>query len=107
MSLPPRPRPRPPPRSRPPHTTAPAFPRFQQERDPQALAEVFDAAAPQLLRLALHLSRDPNAAEDLVQTTFLVAIEHRMDYDPGSPLLPWLFGILHNRLRVQRRTLDL
>jgi DNA-directed RNA polymerase specialized sigma24 family protein len=35
---------------------------------------VFDAA-PRLLRLAIHLAGDPSEAEDLVQATFLTAIE--------------------------------
>ena len=49
------------------------FLRFRRTGDPAALAAVFDATAPQVLRVAMHVSRDPAAAEDLVQRTFLTA----------------------------------
>ena len=52
------------------------------------------APRPRLLRMALHLGRDPGDAEDLVQATFLTAIEKAATYDASRPLLPWLTGIL-------------
>jgi RNA polymerase sigma factor (sigma-70 family) len=78
-----------------------AFARYCQTRDPQALARVFDAVAPDLLRLARHLA--PQAAEDVLQDTFLTAIERADTFATERRVLPWLFGILVHRARMQRR----
>lgn len=67
------------------------------------MAKVFDRTAPELWRVASHLCRDRHAAEDAVQNTFLVAIEHKEQWDGSRPLLPWLLGLLANRAREQRR----
>ncbi|QDU65140.1 sigma-70 family RNA polymerase sigma factor [Engelhardtia mirabilis] len=85
-----------------------AFARFVRTAEPGALAEVFDASAPELARVARHLSADAGGAEDLVQETFLVAIERRHTWDPSRPLVPWLLGILLNLARRRRgaRVLD-
>src|SRR5688572_1312268 len=80
-----------------------AFARFARRADPHALAEVFDATAPELLRVAAHLTGRTDAAEDVVQATFLAAIEDRRSWDPAEPVLPWLLGILANRVRRLRR----
>ncbi len=80
-----------------------AFRRFQASGDPRALAKVFDCAAPKLRGLAAHLSSPEASAEDLLQATFLTAIESRQNYDSTQPLLPWLAGILANHAREARR----
>jgi len=80
-----------------------AFARYRRFGHADDLARVFDATAPMLYRLAWHLTGDRHAAEDLVQTTFLVAIEDRGAHAPGRAVLPWLCGILANRARVRRR----
>ena len=49
-----------------------------------------------LRRYALVLTRDPVAADDLVQETLLKAIAKSDTFQPGSNLRPWLFRILHN-----------
>ena len=86
------------------------FVRFRRKGDPAALAAVFDATAPELLRVAMHLSRDPAAAEDLLQRTFLTAIERAASFDARERLVPWLLGILGNHAkeaaRKDRRTVD-
>ncbi|MEW6743713.1 MAG: sigma-70 family RNA polymerase sigma factor [Planctomycetota bacterium] len=79
------------------------FARFCRTHDPSALGKLFDGAAPELLRVARHLAGDRHQAEDLVQTTFVVAIEQPHLYDPAQPVLPWLLGILANRARHLRR----
>ena len=79
------------------------FVRWRTAGDADALARVFDLAAPALLRIAMHQVRHPAAAEDLVQTTFLAAIEHAEGYDPARPLLGWLVGILHNQAKWAAR----
>lgn len=81
------------------------FERFRCTGDPRALAGVFDRTAPELWRVAAHLCRDRHEAEDLVQGTFLTAIEDKDSWDPARPVLPWLLGILANRARETRRRL--
>lgn len=79
------------------------FDRFRRTGDARLLARVFDAVAPELWRVAAHLCRDRHLAEDAVQATFLSAIEAPQDWDAARPLLPWLLGMLANRVREQRR----
>lgn len=76
---------------------------FREEGDVSALSAVFDRVAPDLLRLARRLVRDRNQAQDLVQETFLTALERPGTYDPERPLRPWLVGILVHRARDERR----
>jgi RNA polymerase sigma-70 factor, ECF subfamily len=46
----------------------------------------------------------PDAAEDIVAATFLVAYERRSRFDPDrAGALPWLYGIATNLLRRHRR----
>lgn len=81
-----------------------AFARFAREGDPDALAEVFDRAAPRLAILAAHLvPGDPQAVEDLVQTTFLEAIRSAPRFEAGRAVLPWLVAILGRRASNLRR----
>ncbi len=80
-----------------------AFIRFQRTGNPDELALVFDGTAGRLLQLAHHLSPDTSTADDLVQATFLTAIEHRHNYKPKGHILSWLFGVLTNLAREQSR----
>jgi RNA polymerase sigma-70 factor (ECF subfamily) len=79
------------------------FEHFRDTGDPRMLAQVFDRTAPELGKVATHLSRDRHAAEDAVQSTFLAAIEAKHEWDAARPLLPWLLGLLVNRVRRLRR----
>jgi RNA polymerase sigma-70 factor (ECF subfamily) len=47
-------------------------------------------------RFALRLARDPSAAEDLVQETYLRALTHQDQYTPGTSCRAWLFTICRN-----------
>lgn len=49
-----------------------------------------------LRRYALVLTRDMDAAEDLVQETLVKAIAKADSLHPSSDLRPWLFRIMHN-----------
>src|SRR5690606_6437242 len=75
-----------------------SFLRFQRTRNPQDLAAVFDATAGQLLGVAQHLAGDLHSAEDLVQATFLVAIDRVQELRPqqAGTVRAWLLGILTN-----------
>lgn len=79
------------------------FLRFRRDGDPRLLASVFDLTAAELWRVATHLCRDRHDAEDAVQGAFLAAIESRESWDAERPLLPWLVGLLVNRVRELRR----
>ena len=78
------------------------FDRFRRDGDLDALAEVFDRTAAKLLKVARHLSRDDAQAEDVVQATFLAAIEGRESFDASRELVPWLTGILTHKAKVAR-----
>lgn len=78
------------------------FARYREHADLDALARVFDLAAPQLLRVARHVARDEGAAEDLVQATFVAAIEHAARFDVERELVVWLVGILSNKAKLAR-----
>ncbi|MCB9920406.1 MAG: hypothetical protein H6832_18535 [Planctomycetes bacterium] len=54
-----------------------AWARYLRSGSAGDLAIVYDATAAELLRVAIHLSASPVEAEDLVQVTYLLAIERR------------------------------
>ena len=76
---------------------------FRAEGRPGDLADLFDATAPELFRLALHLCPDAATAEDCLQQTFVVVLERAEAWDPGRPALPWLTGILKHEAQMARR----
>ena len=83
------------------------FVRFRDQGDADALAEVFDRTAPALLKVAMHIMLDGAAAEDLLQATFVTAMEKAKRFRAEKPLMPWLIGILvlhaKNHLRKRQR----
>ena len=79
------------------------FVRFLTRGDVMALERAFKRMEPELLRVACAVCRDRHTAEDLVQSTFLAAMEDGGAWDAKQPLLPWLLGILVNRARDGRR----
>ncbi len=87
-----------------------AYLQYQKTGNPDFLAEVFDATARRLLRVANHLAPDPHEAEDLVQATFLVAIQGRADFEHKASVVSWLVAILQrtalHRYRQSGRKLD-
>src|SRR5688500_8940977 len=86
-----------------PETVEAAFARFCEGSDPAAMAEVFDRTAAELLPLARRLTHGRAEADDLIQETFLAAIEHRASFDPARSLMPWLIGILVRQASAARR----
>ena len=82
-----------------------AFARYARTGDPRALGRVFDGCAVELYRLAFHLLGDRHTAEDLVQQTFVVAIEQAATFDRSRAVQPWLCGILTHRALQLRRQL--
>lgn len=55
------------------------------------------AAMPGLKRYARSLTRNPAAADDLVQETLTRGIERLRLWRPGTDLRAWLFTIMHNQ----------
>ena len=80
------------------------FQQFRAEHDLAALAQVYDRTAPHLLALAKRLSGAGVSPEDLVQETFVVAIEHPTSWDDSRPLTPWLLSILTHRAQATGRS---
>jgi RNA polymerase sigma-70 factor (ECF subfamily) len=78
------------------------FAHYCRTGDPDALADVFDRTAGRLMRVALWLVGNRADAEDLLQRTFLRAIEARASFELGRPVLPWLLGLLGNQARQLR-----
>ncbi len=70
------------------------------ERD---FAATLVAVTPELRRIACYYVSNVDSAEDVVQSTLLTAIERGSAYDPRRPLVPWLVGILLNKIAAQRR----
>ncbi|MFB9963239.1 RNA polymerase sigma factor [Sinosporangium siamense] len=71
---------------------------------PEAFAELFDEYAAMLYR---YISKrvGPEAAEDLVGETFLIAFARRAQFDHGyGDARPWLFGIATKLLSRHHRT---
>lgn len=60
------------------------------------LEQEIHAQVRSLRRYALMLTRDADAAEDLVQETLVKALAAADRWKPGSDLRVWLFRILHN-----------
>lgn len=56
-----------------------------------------------LYATALRLTRDRAAADDLVQDTYLKVVRFSHRFEPGTNLRAWLFTILHNTFRNERR----
>jgi RNA polymerase sigma-70 factor (ECF subfamily) len=69
--------------------------------DGSAVGVLFSAEWPRLYRFALSLTREPAAAEDLVQETFARALERGPSFRGESSASTWLHRILHN-LAVDR-----
>lgn len=86
------------------HDATSNFLRYREGGDVAALGAVFDAVAPRLSSLALHLCGDPADAEDAVQNTFLVAIGKATAFDAARPLMPWLCGVLEGEVRNLQRS---
>ena len=73
-----------------------------QDRDAAAAADPL-VYLNSLYGLALKLTRNPAAAEDLVQDTYLKVVRFSPTFKEGTNLKAWLFTILHNTFRNDRR----
>jgi len=76
---------------------------FKSDEPSQALSVLFERYADPIYRLALGLLRDPQAAEDIVQETFLAALVHRHQFEGRSKIGTWLYRIAYNASRDRIR----
>jgi RNA polymerase sigma-70 factor, ECF subfamily len=74
-----------------------------QDRDEVAGADPL-AYLNSLYGLALKLTRNPAAAEDLVQDTYLKVVRFAPKFRDGTNLKAWLFTILRNTFHNDRRS---
>lgn len=73
--------------------------------DRDALGLLWDTITPKLFGYLMNTLRDRALAEDIVQTTWLRAIEGLPRFqDKGKGLGPWLFAIARNECRQYWRT---
>jgi RNA polymerase sigma factor (sigma-70 family) len=79
------------------------FERYRERGDVDALGELFDLTAPDLLSLAVRLAPSVGEAEDLVQATFLALLERPRAFKRGARLMPFLVGILARQAGTARR----
>ena len=77
--------------------------RKAQAGDRPAFAVLIDRYWDRLYRWVCRLTRDPTAAEDITQETFLKAFAAVGRFEPGSNFRAWLFRIAHNNFVNQRR----
>ena len=78
--------------------------RYRSTGDPTAFGALFDVTGPELLRVAVALCGDASTAEDVLQETFLAALEDLESFDVSRPVMPWLVGILRHRAERARRS---
>lgn len=79
-----------------------AFLTFCRTADPAAMDTVFTATSREMFSLARWFTRNVEDAADVVQETFLAAIEHRARFLAERRVRPWLVGILTKKAHRQR-----
>jgi RNA polymerase sigma factor (sigma-70 family) len=74
------------------------------DRDPAAFEVFYRRHVDRITGFAVRRCTGPEEVADLVASVFLAVIESAHRYDParGEPL-SWLFGVVANQLRTQRR----
>lgn len=74
-----------------------------REGDAGAFRELVAATTDRIYRLAHHLMRDRDEAEDVVQETFIRAWQRRGDLRDPAAVMPWLSRIARNAARDRLR----
>ncbi|HEX6812443.1 MAG TPA: sigma-70 family RNA polymerase sigma factor [Planctomycetota bacterium] len=78
------------------------FAEYLRHGEPAHFAQLHDLLHDELTRAAERFAPNRSAAEDLVQATFLGALESAGRFLRGRKVVPWLFGILQNQARMAR-----
>ncbi|MEL6347060.1 MAG: RNA polymerase sigma factor [Myxococcota bacterium] len=77
-----------------------------EERTPSLAAEMdrlFETNRPQIYRLCLRMTGDPQRAEELTQETLLVAYKRLDEFRMQARFSTWIYGIARNLSRNARR----
>jgi RNA polymerase sigma-70 factor (ECF subfamily) len=78
--------------------------RALQQGDQRGLEVLVERHELRALRTAYHVTRDPEAAKDVVADAFLAVFEHIDGCDADRPFEPWLIRIVVNRaISITRR----
>lgn len=67
-----------------------------QNGDLKALGELFEHYKDLVYRIALAITRDERAAEDVLQECFIRLYTYAASVDPDRPLKPWLYRVTVN-----------
>ena len=76
-----------------------------KELKPATVREELESILPDLTRFALFLTRDSEAARDLVQSCCLRALSREHQYEQGTRLDRWLFAIMSSEWKNQLRSM--
>ena len=68
-----------------------------------AFTAIYGRLAPELRRYLRHLAMGVDAAEDLLQETFLQMHRSRGAFNPAYAVKPWVFGLARNVFLMNRR----
>lgn len=79
--------------------------RQARQRNPDALARLVAEYSPRVYGLLYRLTGTPEAAEDLLQETFLRVVRTIQEYEHGGKFEQWLFRIAANLARDRARQL--
>lgn len=67
-----------------------------KQRDPEALATLFESFADKIYRLAVGLVHDEQHADSIVQDTFLALLKHIDRFEGRSQISTWLYRVAYN-----------
>jgi len=76
-----------------------------QEGSLEAFRELYAHLASDLRRYVRFLTRGSDAADDLLQETFLQLHRSRAAYNPAYAVRPWIFGLARNVCLLNRRAM--
>ncbi len=76
--------------------------RFRETGSSADYGAFYDATLGEVAAAASRLAPDTSSADDLVQATYLGALESVARFTPGRPAMSWLIGILNNHARMER-----
>jgi RNA polymerase sigma-70 factor (ECF subfamily) len=74
-----------------------------QSGDRSELARLVDEYSPQIYRLALKMLGQPQDAEDVLQNTFIKALQHLPKFEGRSSISTWLYRIAANEALMMIR----
>ncbi len=79
---------------------------FLNSRSESAFRKLYRSNSPHLYQMALRLTQDTYASEELLQEMWVVAIRKLPDFQWKSELKTWLIGILINLYRSMRKAVE-